>query len=95
MHGCIGALMPHGMYGRRFLRHLALTGPEDISMPRRCFMTMNCHVSSRRHRAGARHDPLTNALSAFDQGNDDWLSALQYRDLNHYLPLDILPRSIA
>ena len=26
--GAVGALMPHGMKGRRFLRHLALSGPD-------------------------------------------------------------------
>ena len=25
--GAVGAMMPHGMHGRRFLRHLALDGP--------------------------------------------------------------------
>jgi asparagine synthase (glutamine-hydrolysing) len=38
------------------------------------------------------HDPLANALRTFDGWNDDWLSTIQYRDLNHYLPLDILTK---
>jgi asparagine synthase (glutamine-hydrolysing) len=92
--GAIGALMPHGMYGRRFLRHLALDGPRRYLDASSLFHDdeLPCLFQGAALEQVARHDPLTNALSAFDQGNDDWLSAIQYRDLNHYLPLDILTK---
>jgi asparagine synthase (glutamine-hydrolysing) len=40
----------------------------------------------------SRHDPWAPALAALDPKGGDWLSALQYSDLESYLPLDILTK---
>jgi asparagine synthase (glutamine-hydrolysing) len=55
------------------------------------------------YRHLAQHDPLTESLAALQHGQkerrsdvpgdrNDWLAALQYRDLHTYLPLDILTK---
>jgi asparagine synthase (glutamine-hydrolysing) len=96
--GAIGAVMPHGMKGRRFLRHLALEGGTRYLDAQMLF-----HDDERPHLF--REDALDQIelhsrpkpASTFRAGtgisrHDDWLSAVQYRDLNHYLPLDILTK---
>ena len=92
--GAIGRLMPEGMSGRRFLRHLALDGAHrylDASTMfrrdemRRLFMP---DVYERLRR----YDPLAESLDALHRHGDDWLAAVQYRDLHTYLPLDILTK---
>ncbi|HEY6360387.1 MAG TPA: asparagine synthase (glutamine-hydrolyzing) [Vicinamibacterales bacterium] len=112
--GAIGALMPHGMRGRRFLRHLALEGPRrylDASTlfhadEMRCLFRRDAleHVMQRSWvddfgpaeagpcvpTAGPHTPPAVGA--GFSRPGGDWLSALQYRDLHHYLPLDILTK---
>ena len=92
--GAIGRLMPEGMAGRRFLRHLALDGahryldastmfrPDEM---RRLFMP---DVYARLRR----YDPLAESLDALQRHGDDWLAGVQYRDLHTYLPLDILTK---
>ena len=92
--GAIGALLPHGMYGRRFLRHLALEGTRRYLDASSLF-----HADEFPHlfHRGAleqllEHDPAGEALCAPGNGASDWLSAIQYRDLNRYLPLDILTK---
>jgi asparagine synthase (glutamine-hydrolysing) len=92
--GSIGRVMPEGMTGRRFLRHLALDGTRrylDASMMfrddemRRLFRP----DVYRRLRPG---NLLTESLETLDGYGDDWLAAVQYRDLHTYLPLDILTK---
>jgi asparagine synthase (glutamine-hydrolysing) len=103
--GAIGALMPHGMRGRRFLRHLALEGGARYLDAQMLF-----HADERPHlfredtldeidrdsRLKPASTPSVGAGSEWGVGAGfsrlDWLSALQYRDLNHYLPLDILTK---
>jgi asparagine synthase (glutamine-hydrolysing) len=92
--GAIGALLPHGTYGRRFLRHLALEGTQRYLDASSLFHT---DEFPRLFRRGAleqllHHDPTADALCAPGNGGSDWLSAIQYRDLNRYLPLDILTK---
>ena len=89
--GAVGALMPHGMRGRRFLRHLALDGPERYLDAQTLFHTDEM-------RGLLRDDAFEQIVGPAHAGpleswrGGDWLSAIQYRDLNHYLPLDILTK---
>jgi asparagine synthase (glutamine-hydrolysing) len=104
----VGAVMPHGMRGRRFLRHLGLEGHERYldaqtlfhadETPRLFSRDALAHLSEpakagphdqhwmepNRHKAGVG--------AGFSRLSADWLSAIQYRDLHHYLPLDILTK---
>ena len=91
--GAIGALMPYGAYGRRFLRHLALEGPTrylDASslFHQDEFARLFCRGALEQVK---QYNPAEDGLLAPASGSD-WLSALQYRDLNRYLPLDILTK---
>jgi len=128
MAGAVGALMPHGMKGRRFLRHLALEGADRYVDAQMLF-----HEDERPHlfredvvdliESHSRLKPAsTSSVGAggsfvgagssvvgaggsfvgagstsfvgagFSRPDSDWLSDIQYRDLNHYLPLDILTK---
>jgi asparagine synthase (glutamine-hydrolysing) len=92
MAGAIGAMMPHGMKGRRFLRHLALEGGARYLDAQMLF-----HDDERPHlfREDAFDEidrGVSKRASDFGPAGADWLSAIQYRDLNHYLPLDILTK---
>jgi asparagine synthase (glutamine-hydrolysing) len=90
----VGGLMPHGMTGRRFLRHLALEGPDRYFDASTMF-----HADEMRslfHEEAlaqiARHDPWSVARDEWREPSGDWLAAAQYNDLNRYLPLDILTK---
>ena len=89
--GAVGARMPHGMRGRRFLRHLALDGPTRYLDASTLFH--EDEIGRLFHGDALdevrRHDPWTDAGVP---GGGHWLDGLQYRDLNHYLPLDILTK---
>ena len=90
----IGALMPHGMTGRRFLRHLALEGP-DRYFDASTILHADEMRSLFRDEALmqiARHDPWSVARAEWREPSGDWLAAAQYSDLNRYLPLDILTK---
>lgn len=92
--GTIGALMPHGMRGKRFLRHLALEGPKRYLDASTMFhadeMTSLFQPEARAQIAA--HDPWSDALSDWREPGGDWLAAAQYNDINRYLPLDILTK---
>ena len=92
--GAIGALLPHGMHGRRFLRHLALEGTQRYLDASSLFHTDEMPRLFRRSALEQllQHDPSADALCVPGNGTGDWLSAIQYRDLNRYLPLDILTK---
>jgi asparagine synthase (glutamine-hydrolysing) len=99
--GAIGALMPHGMKGRRFLRHLALSGTDRYLDAQSLF---HANEMPSLFQQGAleqiglapgpatagRHDSCIGA--GFSQPGSNWLDQIQYRDLHHYLPLDILTK---
>jgi asparagine synthase (glutamine-hydrolysing) len=92
--GAAGRAMPEGMTGRRFLRHLALDGPArylDASTMCRGD-DMRALFRDDAYRTLAQHDPLAASMAALRHGGDDWLAAVQYRDLHTYLPLDILTK---
>jgi asparagine synthase (glutamine-hydrolysing) len=89
----VGDVMPEGMRGRRFLRHLAFAGSERYLDAQALF-----HVDEMRKLF--RPDAFAQ-LSQFDQlaasrshlaGEHDWISAVQYGDLQTYLPLDVLTK---
>jgi asparagine synthase (glutamine-hydrolysing) len=92
--GAIGALMPLGMTGRRFLRHLALEGPTRYLDASTMFHSDEMRRLFRREALTqiARHDPWAEALADWREPAGDWLSAAQYNDINRYLPLDILTK---
>jgi asparagine synthase (glutamine-hydrolysing) len=91
----IGSFMPHGMKGRRFLKHLALSGGDRYldaqslfhsdEMPRLFQRGAFEQIAGEPATTGP-YDRLSGA------GNGDWLADIQYRDLHHYLPLDILTK---
>jgi asparagine synthase (glutamine-hydrolysing) len=92
--GAVGRAMPEGMRGRRFLRHLALDGAERYLDAATMF-----HRDQLRqlfqpdvHREIALHDPWRDAAMHLRRMGADWLSGLQYWDLQAYLPLDILTK---
>ena len=92
--GAIGRAMPEGMTGRRFLRHLALDGPRRYLDASTMFRDDDLQelLTPGAHAHLAQHDPLAESLAALRHGGDDWLAAVQYRDLHTYLPLDILTK---
>jgi asparagine synthase (glutamine-hydrolysing) len=94
MLGRIGATMPEGMKGRNFLRHIALDGVDrylDASVLFKADQMRKLFQRDAFERLAAC-DPLREASQRLAAANGDWLSVLQYRDLTHYLPLDILTK---
>ena len=90
----VGRLMPHGMTGRQFLRHLGLTGA-------RRYLDASAMLREDEMRRLFRldaYDQMQRNVVLADPGQelsrygDDWLAAVQYRDLHTYLPLDILTK---
>jgi len=94
MAGAVGHAMPDGMRGRRFLQHLALDGPRRYLHASTMFQTgqLRALLQGDVFAAVSRHDPLTASLAALNSQPGDWLSAVQYNDLENYLPLDILTK---
>ena len=92
--GAVGAMMPHGMRGRRFLRHLALDGSNRYLDASTLFHTDEMPRLFRREALEQvmQYNPWGSGLADLGHAGHDWLSAVQYRDLNHYLPLDILTK---
>jgi asparagine synthase (glutamine-hydrolysing) len=91
--GAVGAVMPDGMKGRRFLRHLALDGPrryldaQSVVHPDE----MNTLFTSEAAARMAPYDPWAASMAHLASGAD-WMSAVQYGDLQTYLPLDVLTK---
>jgi asparagine synthase (glutamine-hydrolysing) len=98
--GAVGGLMPHGMKGRRFLRHLGLSGADRYLDAQALFHAdempslFQRGVFEQIGGPGKLGPYETGARSAGSElaRPDDWLSDVQYRDLHHYLPLDILTK---
>ena len=94
MMGTAGRVMPEGMRGRRFLRHIALDGPRrylDASMLFRRDELWKLFRPQAFEQI-SEYDPCADSLSYLDRNRTDAISALQYCDLNTYLPLDILTK---
>lgn len=94
LFGMLGRHMKEGWKGRNFLRHLALDGEERY-----------LHASSLFDREGKQalfqagvveqvlaNEPWRDMVASLARQDHHWLSALQYLDLQHYLPLDILTK---
>jgi asparagine synthase (glutamine-hydrolysing) len=91
--GVVGEVMPEGMRGRRFLRHIALDGPRRYLDAQTLFHTDEMRKLFCRDACAqmADFDPWAASLSHLDGGRD-WMSAVQYGDLQTYLPLDVLTK---
>jgi asparagine synthase (glutamine-hydrolysing) len=91
--GAVGAVMPEGMRGRRFLRHLALDGArryldaQSIVHPDELDRLFTPEAASRMAPFDPWREPIEHLVSA-----PDWMSAVQYGDLQNYLPLDVLTK---
>ncbi len=97
--GAVGGLMPHGMKGRRFLKHLALSGADRYLDAQSLFHADEMPSLFQRDAfAKIVGEPATasphhgSARFSRPGGSSDWLADIQYRDLHHYLPLDILTK---
>jgi asparagine synthase (glutamine-hydrolysing) len=92
--GLIGSAMPEGMKGRRFLRHMALNGSRRYLDA----ITMLGHEQQQSlFSAGIaghmlQQDMWHDMAQCLASQKGDWLSALQYLDFKHYLPLDVLTK---
>ena len=86
----IGARLPEGARGRRFLRHLAFDGAERYLDASTLFHNdeIGALFQDDAREAILAHDPWADPLLE----GSDWLARLQYRDLHRYLPLDILTK---
>jgi asparagine synthase (glutamine-hydrolysing) len=86
----ISARMPPGAYGKRWLRHNSLSEDERYLDATGLF---NAGEKSALLSAGVRSALFADAPRAAGKGQKlHWLSALQRRDLEGYLPLDILTK---
>ncbi|HET9268776.1 MAG TPA: asparagine synthase (glutamine-hydrolyzing) [Vicinamibacterales bacterium] len=91
--GVVGAVMPEGMRGRRFLKHLALNGArryldaQSIVHPDELGRLFTPEAGARM----AAYDPWAASIEQLG-GAPDWISAVQYGDLQNYLPLDVLTK---
>ena len=92
--GAVGHAMPEGMRGRRFLQHLALDGPRRYLHASTMFQAgqLRALLQDDVFEEVSRHDPWAASLAALEPKGGDWLSAIQYSDLESYLPLDILTK---
>jgi asparagine synthase (glutamine-hydrolysing) len=90
----MAALMPTGMRGRNFLRHITLPDPDRYFDA----CTLFGKAAQRklfRHdvlESFGDYDPWAGAALRLKDMDGHWLSALQYLDLHAYLPLDILTK---
>lgn len=91
--GGLVRILPDGVKGRNFLRHMSLTGDQRYLDAITLF---RCEEKRKLFRPEAfelfsRDDPWKKEKE-YLKGNGHWLSALQYLDLQSYLPLDILTK---
>jgi len=94
MAGTIGSLLPDGARGKRFLTHFGLSGFDRYRDASTVFHTdqrQRLFTSDVRQSLAFR-DFGYNDLGPAPTQTGHWLSALQYQDLKHYLPLDILTK---
>ncbi|HKY33173.1 MAG TPA: asparagine synthase (glutamine-hydrolyzing) [Candidatus Polarisedimenticolia bacterium] len=92
--GLASRLMPDGMRGRNFLRHISLDGARRYLDAATLFPPEQMRRLLRRGAWAQveREDPLRGRLALLDGAGGHWLSALQTLDMASYLPLDILTK---
>jgi asparagine synthase (glutamine-hydrolysing) len=92
--GAVGRRLPEGAKGKRFLEHLALEGSSRYLDASTLFRAQQLRklFQDDAYEEMSAHNPWTDALGCLDRDDLDGLSALQYCDLNTYLPLDILTK---
>lgn len=93
--GAVSSLLPEGVKGRNYLRHMALQGADRY--------LDSSNLYSVEQKASVFSSQFAEQVLACDawqeatgilsnSGDSHWLSALQYHDLKTYLPLDILTK---
>ena len=94
MMGIASKTMPDGMRGRNLLRHFSLAGTARYLDAGTLFRrdAMQRLFRSDVFAELQAFDPYSESQRHLAQTPGDWLSALQYLDVKHYLPLDILTK---
>src|SRR5262249_31605466 len=88
--GLAGSLMPEGMKGRNFLRHLAFDGAERYFDANILFREIEkaSLFEPGAYEAIRQDDPRRVWDALLKNDRTHWLSSLQYMDLKSYLPGD-------
>jgi asparagine synthase (glutamine-hydrolysing) len=92
--GAVGAMLPGGTRGKRFLQHLALDGARRYVDASAMFRADDLRrlLHPNAYDIVANHDAAGGAARSMDGYGNDWLSAVQRWDLAAYLPQDILTK---
>ncbi len=92
--GWLAAGLPDGTPGRNWLRHRALSGIARYLDGGTLFRHDERRLLFRPevYERMAHYDPWQVVADRLPARASDWLSNLQYLDLTHYLPLDILAK---
>ncbi len=92
--GTVGAALPDGAHGKRFLQHLALDGAARYLDASTLFRDAELRRLLRPeiYEQVAVHNANSTASQLLSHGGEDWLAGAQYFDLNAYLPQDILTK---
>ena len=92
--GVIGTMIPEGIRGRNFLRHISLAGGQRYLDASTLFRWEQQRMLFRPEVFAwlSSYDPWQQAGEFLARANGNWLSALQYLDIQSYLPLDILTK---
>ena len=92
--GAVGAWLPEGTRGKRFLQHLALDGARRYVDAAAMFRIDDLRqlLQHDAYRMVATHDAADAATRSMIGSGNDWLSAVQRWDLAAYLPQDILTK---
>ncbi|MGH9869399.1 MAG: asparagine synthase (glutamine-hydrolyzing) [Candidatus Polarisedimenticolia bacterium] len=92
--GLMSRLIPDGVRGRNYLRHVSLPGPlrylDGGTLFRRDDMRRLLHPDA--FDRVVRDDPWRSRLALLTTPGQHWLSTLQQLDMHTYLPLDILTK---
>ena len=92
--GLVGSLMPEGMKGRNFLRHLAFDGPDRYFDGNILFREIEkaSLFEPNAYEVIRQDDPRRAWEALLKNDRTHWLSSLQYMDIKSYLPGDILTK---